>query len=356
MQLLSHLRRALAAATLAIAAAAVAACGADATATPTAQPQATPTPAPQGTGSLVVYSGRGESLVDPIIQQFADVTGIDVEVKYGGTASLAATLLEEGANSPADVFYAQDPGGLGAVESLLAPLPADILERSPEWARSPQGLWAGVSGRARVLVYSPDRVPEGELPADIFELTDPKWKGRVGWAPTNGSFLTMVTGMRKLWGEEKTAEWIEGMVANGATIYPKNTPQVAAVAAGEIDIGLVNHYYLYRFISEEGEDFGARNYHPSGGGPGALVMVSGAGILSTAENRENAERFVEFLLGTVAQQFFAGQTFEYPLVEGVNVNRLLTPLDEIARPDIALADLADLDGTTAILRDLGALP
>ena len=356
MQLLPPLRRALAAVTLVIAAAAVAACGADATATPTAQPQATPTPAPQGTGSLVVYSGRGESLVDPIIQQFADVTGIDVEVKYGGTASLAATLLEEGANSPADVFYAQDPGGLGAVESLLAPLPADILERSPEWARSPQGLWAGVSGRARVLVYSPDRVPEGELPADIFELTDPKWKGRVGWAPTNGSFLTMVTGMRKLWGEEKTAEWIEGMVANGATIYPKNTPQVAAVAAGEIDIGLVNHYYLYRFISEEGEDFGARNYHPSGGGPGALVMVSGAGILSTAENRENAERFVEFLLGTVAQQFFAGQTFEYPLVEGVNVNRLLTPLDEIARPDIALADLADLDGTTAILRDLGALP
>ena len=356
MQLLPNPRRALAAVMLVIAAATVAACGADATATPTAQPQATPTPVPQGAGSLVVYSGRGESLVDPIIQQFADVTGIDVEVKYGGTASLAATLLEEGANSPADVFYAQDPGGLGAVESLLAPLPADILQRSPEWARSPQGLWAGVSGRARVLVYSPDRVPEGELPADIFELTDPKWKGRVGWAPTNGSFLTMVTGMRKLWGEEKTAEWIDGMVANGATIYPKNTPQVAAVAAGEIDIGLVNHYYLYRFISEEGEDFAARNYHPSGGGPGALVMVSGAGILGTAENREYAERFVEFLLGTVAQQFFAGQTFEYPLVEGVNVNRLLTPLDEIARPDIALADLADLDGTTAILRDLGALP
>ena len=356
MRSLPYLRRALAAVTLVIAAAAVAACGADPTATPTAQPQATPTSVPQDAGSLVIYSGRGESLVDPIIQQFGDVTGIDVEVKYGGTASLAATLLEEGANSPADVFYAQDPGGLGAVESLLAPLPADILQRSPEWARSPQGLWAGVSGRARVLVYSPDRVPEGELPADIFELTDPKWKGRVGWAPTNGSFLTMVTGMRKIWGEEKTAEWIEGMVANGATIYPKNTPQVAAVAAGEIDIGLVNHYYLYRFISEEGEDFAARNYHPSGGGPGALVMVSGAGILSTAENRENAERFVEFLLGTVAQQFFAGQTFEYPLVEGVNVNRLLTPLDEIKRPDIALADLADLEGTTAILRDLGALP
>ena len=355
MRPLPYLRRALVIAALVVIAAALAACS-DPTPTPTAQPQATPTPAPQDPGSLVIYSGRGESLVDPIIQQFADVTGIDVEVKYGGTASLAATLLEEGANSPADIFYAQDPGGLGAVESLLAPLPADILERSPEWARSPQGLWAGISGRARVLVYSPDRVPESELPADVFELTDPKWKGRIGWAPTNGSFLTMVTGMRKLWGEEKTADWIEGMVENNAIIYPKNTPQVAAVAAGEIDIGLVNHYYLYRFISEEGEDFAARNYHPTDGGPGALVMVSGAGILSTAENRENAERFVEFLLGTVAQQFFAGQTFEYPLVEGVNINRLLTPLDEIARPDIALADLSDLEGTTAILRELGALP
>ena len=360
MRIPLHLRPALAAAALVIAAATVAACGADPTPTPTAAPVATLSlkgvSMPQGSGSLVIYSGRSESLVDPVIQQFAAVTGIDVEIKYGGTASLAATLLEEGANSPADVFYAQDPGGLGAVESLLAPLPGGILERSPEWARSPQGLWAGVSGRARVLVYSPDRVPESELPADIFDLTDPRWKGRVGWAPTNGSFLTMVTGMRKLWGEEKTAEWIGGMVANDAVIYPKNTPQVAAVAAGEIDIGLVNHYYLYRFVTEEGEDFAARNYHPSGGGPGALIMVSGAGILSTAENRENAERFVEFLLGTVAQQYFAGQTFEYPLVEGVTINRLLTPLDEIARPDIALADLADLEGTTAVLRDLGALP
>ncbi|MCY4581322.1 MAG: iron ABC transporter substrate-binding protein [Chloroflexi bacterium] len=353
-----HLRPAFALVTLVIATAVVAACGADPTATPTAAPVATPTPAPmqEGSGSLVIYSGRSESLVDPIIQQFADVTGIDVEIKYGGTASLAATLLEEGTNSPADVFYAQDPGGLGAVESLLSPLPSGILERAPDWAQSPQGLWTGISGRARVLVYSPDRVPESELPADIFDLTDPKWKGRVGWAPTNGSFLTMVTGMRKLWGEEKTAEWIEGMVANNAVIYPKNTPQVAAVAAGEIDIGLVNHYYLYRFVTEEGEDFPARNYHPSGGGPGALIMVSGAGILSTTENRENAERFIEFLLGTVAQQYFAGQTFEYPLVEGVNINRLLTPLDEIARPDIALADLSDLEGTTAILRDLHALP
>ena len=166
----------------------------------------------------------------------------------------------------------------------------------------------------------------------------------------------MVTGMRELWGEAKTTEWIEGMVANDAAIYSNNTSQVAAVAAGEIDLGLVNHYYLYRFISEEGEDFPARNYHPSAGGPGALIMVSGAGVLSTSENEANAERFVDFLLGAVAQQYFAGQTYEYPLVEGVVVNRLLTPIDEINRPEIDLADLADLEGTTELLRELGALP
>ncbi len=310
----------------------------------------------QSSGSLVVYSGRSESLVDPVIRQFADATGIDVQVKYGGTASLAATLLEEGRNSPADVFYAQDPGGLGAVEGMFAPLPAGILERAPEWARSRTGRWTGVSGRARVLVHNPSRAPADELPADLRGLTDPKWRGRIGWAPTNGSLLTMLTGMRVMWGEEQTREWVDGMLANDVAVYPKNTPQVAAVAAGEIDIGLVNHYYLYRFVAEEGEDFPARNHHLPGGGPGSLVMVSGAGVLETAENRDNAERFVAFLLSTVAQQYFAGTTYEYPLVEGVNVSRLLTPLEEINRPDIALADLADLEGTTAMLRERGALP
>ena len=307
-------------------------------------------------GSLYLYSGRSESLVGPIIKQFAELTGIDVQVKYAGTASLAATLLEEGDRSPADVFYAQDPGGLGVVESMLGVLPAETLERVSEWARSPQGLWVGISGRARVLVFNPERVSVSELPASIEDLTDPKWKGRLGWAPTNGSFLTMVTGMRKLWGEERTRAWIDGMVANGASIYPNNTTQVAAVASGEIDVGLVNHYYLFRFLAEEGETFVARNYHPTAGGPGSLVMVSGAGVLATAENRENAERFVSFLLSRVAQQYFASQTFEYPLVEGVRTGRLLTPLHEINRPDVALADLADLAGTTELLRSAGALP
>ncbi len=307
-------------------------------------------------GKLVVYSGRSESLVDDVIQQFAAATGIDVEVRYAGTGQLAATILEEGANSPADVFFAQDPGGLGAVEAQLAPLPNPVLERAPEWARSPQGKWVGISGRARTVVYNSETLTEEDLPDDMFGFTEPRWKGRIGWAPTNASFQTMVTAMRSAWGEAKTREWVEGIVANDVKVYPKNTPQVAAAAAGEIDVGFVNHYYLYRFIAEEGEDFSARNYHPRGGGPGAVVMVAGTGILASAENQDNARRFIEFMLSPVAQQYFAGQTYEYPLVEGVKTHRTLVPFAEIVKPGLTAADLVDLSGTQELLQEAGALP
>ena len=305
---------------------------------------------------LVVYSGRSESLVDAVIQQFSRASGISVEVKYAGTSQLAATLLEEGDNSPADIFFAQDPGGLGAVEEMLTTLPERILSLAPEWARSSQGKWVGISGRARTVVYNPDRITEDELPDDVWAFVDPKWNGRIGWAPTNASFQTMVTAMRALWGEEKTTEWLEGVQANNPIVYPKNTPQVAAVAAGEIDVGLVNHYYLFRFLAEEGEDFSARNYHPRAGGPGATVMVAGAGILDSSDNRDAAERFVEFMLSQAGQQYFASQTFEYPLVEGVKVPHVLVPLDEIRHPSIPLKDLADLEGTQKMLRETGVLP
>ena len=307
-------------------------------------------------GSLVVYSGRSESLVDPMIKQFADATGIKVQVKYAGTAAIAATIHEEGDNSPADVFFAQDPGGLGAVEDLLEPLPQSILDLAPEWARSPDGRWVGTSGRARTLVYNSEKLTEADLPDDIRDLTDPKWKGRLGWAPTNGSFQAMVTAMRSRWGEDATREWLEGMQANEPTAYPNNTSQVAAAAAGEIDVGLVNHYYLHRFLAEEGDTFKARNYHVRGGGPGALVMVAGAGILSTSENKDNAERFIKFMLSLVGQQFFASQTFEYPLLEGVVTQRGLTPIEEINNPMVTPKEMADLEGTQALLRDVGITP
>lgn len=306
---------------------------------------------------IVVYSGRSESLVGPIIERFEAATGIEVAVKYGSTSEIAATLLEEGDNSPADIFFAQDPGGLGVIDKagMFAELPEDILELAPSWAESPQGRWVGISGRARVVVYNTDELTRSDLPASIEEFTSEEWKGRVGWPPTNGSFQAMVTAMRVIWGEERTTSWLKGMQANETKEYPNNTSIVAATESGEVDAGLVNHYYLYRFISESGETFGARNYYPTAGGPDSLVMVAGVGILDTAANRSAAEGFIKYMLSRDAQQYFANETFEYPVIEGVATHRLLTPLEDVNKPDIDMADLDDLQGTQALLRDLGIL-
>ena len=310
----------------------------------------------KNSGTLILYSGRSESLTGNIVDQFEDASGIDVQVKYGKTFPIAAMILEEGKHSPADIFFAQDPGGLGflSAEGRLSKLPSEITDRVAGWAKPADATWIGISGRARTLIHSAS-IGGTELPSSLEDLTDPKWKGRLGWAPSNSSFQTMVTGMRVMWGEEKTREWLKGMMANETIVYPKNTPQVAAVAAEEISIGLVNHYYLHRFVAEEGDSFNARNLYLNNGGPGSLVMVAGAGILDTAKNRENAEKFLKFMTSTVAQQYFTGQVYEYPVVEGVKTHMLLPSFEEINMPSLTMEDLSDLKGTQKIFQDLGML-
>ena len=188
------------------------------------------------------------------------------------------------------------------------------------------------------------------------DLTDPKYKGKLGWAPTNGSFQAMVTGMRIYWGEEKTKPWLEGIVANEPIIYPKNTPQVQAAADQEIEFGMVNHYYLHRFIADKGESFAARNHYLSNGDAGSVVLVSGAGILDVSDNKDNAERFMTFMTSKVAQQYFATQVHEYPLVtDGVTPNRLLEDMASLNKPDIDISQLGDLENTQALLIEVGAL-
>ena len=305
---------------------------------------------------LTIYSAREENLVGPIIKQFRDATGVDVRVKYGTNAGLAGTIREEGSNSPADIFFATDPGLLGAMSDLLAHLPDETLNLVPVEVRSREGNWVGISGRARVVVYNTDALTEADLPRSILDFTDPKWRGRIGWPPSNGSFQAFVTAMRVTLGEEHTRSWLEGIQANDPKVYPKNTPIVKAVAQGEIDVGFVNHYYLLRFLQEEGESFAARNYHPKGKDIGATMLVNAASILATSKNKENAERFINFMLSQAAQQYFASQTFEYPLVGGVKTDRVLVPLDQLELPDVDLSRLEDVKGTQALLRDVGIIP
>lgn len=305
---------------------------------------------------LTIYSGRSEKLIGPIIEQFSEVSGVETEVKYGSTPEVAATLLEEGSKSPADIFIAQDPGGLGAVEALLAPLPEDITGPVAARFKSADGKWVGLSGRARTVVYNTNKLSENDLPDDIWGFTGPEWKGRLGWAPTNASFQTMVTAMIDLWGEEKTAEWLAGIQANNPKTYPNNSSIVLAAESGEIDAGFVNHYYLYRLIAEKGENIPVRNYHPRAGGPGAIIMVAGAGVTETSGNKEAAEKFIKFMLSPVAQQYFTGQTYEYPVIEGVVTNRLLVPLADIDAPDMDTKELADPEATVRLLREQNIIP
>ena len=244
---------------------------------------------------------------------------------------------------------------MGATVDMLTPLSEDITGLVPGWAKSSENLWVGISGRARVVVYNTDSVSESDLPTSIKDFTDPKWKGRIGWPPTNGSFQAMVTAMRVSWGEDETREWLKGIQANNPSVFPKNTPTVAAAAAGEIHVGFVNHYYLHRFLAEEGESFGARNFFMNGEGPGSIVLVAGAGILETGKNNENAQKFLRFMLSKVAQQYFAGQTYEYPLIDGVKTSRILPPIETLKGPGIDMASLADLKGTQDLLRELNII-
>ncbi len=246
-----------------------------------------------GPGSLLIYSGRSDSLVQPIIDRFAEETGIDVDVRYGSHRRNGGRPAGGRRQKPRRSVLRTGPGrSWRCAERRACSLPCPTTSSPARHSAfaSETGEWVGISGRGRVVVYNTDAIgdPATELPSDLWGFTEPEWNGRLGWAPSNGSFQAMVTAMRAAWGDEKTAEWLQAIQANNPQVYPNNTPIVAAVGAGEIDAGFVNHYYLYRFLSEEGETFPARNYFLPDGGPGSLIMVSGAGILDTAPNAENA--------------------------------------------------------------------
>ena len=310
-----------------------------------------------GGGKLTIYSGREEELVAPLIEKFEQASGIDAEVRYGDSAELAATIAEEGENSPADVFFAQDPGSLGAIEEegLLAELPEDALDRVDERFRDPDGRWVGTSGRVRVIAYNTDELTEDEVPDSVFDLTDPQWKGKIGIPPTNASFQAFVTAMRLSAGEERTREWLEGLEANDPKLYERNTPVVEAVAAGEIQLGLVNHYYLY-LVKEENPDAAVANHYTAGDDPGALVSVAGVGILDSTDDEDAAREFVDYLLSEEGQRFYVDEAeeAEYPLIEGVEPKEGLPPLEGIQGPDVELSQFgAELERTLELLNEVG---
>ena len=308
-------------------------------------------------GSITVYSGRNEELIGELVTRFEESTGVDVSVRYGDSPALAATLREEGDNSPADVFFAQDPASLGAIaeEGMFARLPDDLLGLVPGEFSDRDGRWVGTSGRARTIVYDTSQLAPADLPADVQALTAPEWRGRLAIAPANGSFVAFVATMILTDGEEATAAWLAAVAANDPGTYSENSVIVAAVDGGEIEAGLVNHYYLLRREAEEG-DVSAANHFFANGGPESLVMPAGAGVLATSDNEEAALAFIEFLLATESQQYFADETFEFPLIAGVDPDPRLPAISDLDPPDIDLSDLAGaLDTATDLIADAGLL-
>ena len=307
---------------------------------------------------LVLYSGRNKSLVEPLIELFESDTGIKVKARYGKTAPLALAILQERGESPADVFWAQDAGALGALSKagLLKHLSSNIGQNVAKPFQSLTPHWVATSGRARVLAYVPARVDAKKLPQSIFDLSKPKWQGRVGWAPTNASFMAFVTAMRSTHGDEKTRQWLTSMKENGAKRYAKNVPIIKALAAGEIDLGLSNHYYLLRFKKAD-KRFPVEQQFFARGDIGNLLNVSGAGILKSSRRSRAAESFVRFLLSAQAQQYFTSEVFEYPVTDGVIVNPLLVHQRVLAKqvPDVPLNNLSDLEGTRAMLKEVGLI-
>lgn len=308
-------------------------------------------------GELVIYSGREKELVSPLLDRFAEETGIEVKVRYGSSASLAAQIREEGDRSPADVFFAQDAGALGEVGTtgLLAPLDAAVVDVVPARFRAQDGTWVGTSARARVVVVNTEKVAQAQRPQSVLDLAEPEWKNRVGIAPENASFQAFVTAMRQEIGDDATRQWLEDIKANGARDYPNNITIVEAVAAGEIDAGLVNHYYLPKIEAEKGE-LPAENVFMPAGDPGALVNTAGIGILASAKSADNARRFVEWILSEPAQRYFVEQTHEYALVPGVAQPAGQPPLDEVQSTTVDLSALGpQLPATIEMLKQTGWL-
>ncbi len=283
--------------------------------------------------ALTIYSGRSEELVGPLIEAFTETTGIDVEVLYGDSGSLALQLLEEGDNSPADVFFSQAPGPLGLIEGSdrLKPLPASTLDAVAADFRSPDGAWVGITARTRTLVYDSARVDPATLPESVLDLADGSSELTVGIAPSNASFQDFVSALRIELGDDETLLFLDGLAQNGVRTYANNVAIVEAVGRGEVDVGLVNHYYNLELTAQD-PDLTTANRAFASGDVGNLILVSGAGLLTTSDADADAIAFVDYLLSDDAQRTFVTQTYEYPLVAGID-----GPAGEPALADLAVA-------------------
>jgi iron(III) transport system substrate-binding protein len=314
----------------------------------------TPDASSDADGPLIVYSGRSQSLVDALVERFEQQTGIEVDVRYGSDAEMIALLGEEGAQSPADLFWANTTGALGAAsaQGLLTPLPDSLTGRAEAFGPS-SGEWVPVTVRFRTLAYNADALSPDALPASVLDLPGQEaLRGRIGWTPTYSSFQDFVTALRLTEGEEAAANWIRGMQRLDAQAYASNTPMLQALAAGEIDAALTNHYYILR-VTQADADAPLATHYFAPGNVGNLALVTGAGVLETSDQPTAARRFLSFLLSDEAERYAADEVYEYPVVDLGTLPDYLLPFGEAQRlsPSFDYEQLREMEPTLDLLRD-----
>jgi iron(III) transport system substrate-binding protein len=304
---------------------------------------------------LTVYSGRSEEYIAPFFAEYEKQSGIKLNIRYGDSAELAAQILEEGSNSPADLFLSQDAGSLGAVSEagLFIELGNDVAVDIPAQFVAANRTWVGVTGRARVLAYSPERV--STLPKSFADLTNPIYKNKVGIAPTNSSFQAFITALIENKGEDFTKKWLTDMKANGAKIYAKNSLIVEAIDKGEIDLGLVNHYYIWETSESLGRPVKAEVSYFTAGDFGNLINVSGVGIFSSSKKQAAAAELINYLTSVATQQKFVKDTHEYSLLTSATAPEGVPALDQVGAPTIDLKSLVNIKRTQDLLIEVGLL-
>jgi iron(III) transport system substrate-binding protein len=309
-------------------------------------------------GELTLYSGRGEPLVGTLIEFIEDLyPNFTVQPKYGSAIELVNLIETEGEASPADVFFSVNAGALGQLADAgrTQTLPDEILEFVPEQFRDPDGSWVGTSGRARSVPFNTNQFSASEIPEDVMEFPNTDaFSDNIGWAPTYSSFQAFITAMRILEGEEATREWLQGMQDLGVQSYNDEFLVSQAVADGEIGAGFANHYYTLRV--QAGREDPPINLAFTESDAGAIFNVAGGSVVDTAEDAELAANFVRHLLSAEAQDYFARETFEYPLVPEIEPLAELPSIDELNPPEeLDLTQLSDLQATVELLRDVGVL-
>jgi iron(III) transport system substrate-binding protein len=307
--------------------------------------------------SITVYNAQHEELLVALAPIFEKETGIKVRLRNGKDFELGNQLVAEGDKTPADVFLTENSPAMSLVESkgLFAPLPAKTLQEIPAQFRPKSGAWTGWAGRSTVLVYNTKKIGADDLPASIMDLADPAWKGRTSFSPSGADFQAIVSAVLQLKGEAATAAWLKGLKANG-TVYQGNNVVMNSVNDGQVDTGIIYHYYWYRDQAESGQNSNHSKLHFFGKkDPGAFVSVSGAGVLKASKHQADAQKFVEFLVSKRAQKALANSyALEYPLNPAVSLKEPVKPLSELDPPAV---DVTQLNGpkVIALLQKAGLL-